>query len=512
MRKVDTSMKIVVRTLIRWFWLIIIFLVIGYVLGKVLGAVLPPTYQSTSIIQLNAETRNSQAQIIQPISAYSNNITSDSVLDPVLKQYPQIDRSTFIAKELLITPDTTSQSLQIQVTLPNRKMAADIANKLAQLTVSQQNAFIKAQYQKELQLVNARIAAETATINSLNQRYLSTPSTNTGQLQQLSDQISQERTLENTDISTQQALETEMALYSNPLSVIQSAQIATKPSSILGSIPYTALTLVLLFLIAIVIIAFIEQGAGRVTDPYMLQQKVALPLIGTIRWTKPVPHELDDTHTLYAEDCRMMMADMLFHAEEANAHVICLMGIRPHAGTTTLAAHLAFLLARSKRRVLLIDANLYQPSIHDFVGIQNEAGFAQMLEEIRSKVMVPVLGMQSHIVDQVNVDSFVCPTNITNLYVLPAGKPSLNPGDLLSMPEMGQILKWVSRSVDFVIVDCPALTYSVAHVLGTQGDQTFVVVDATKERIKQVLNIKQELVNSGVKLTGFIVNKLGRWI
>lgn len=512
MRKVDTSMKILVRSLVRWSWLLIICVVVGFILGKVLAGALPPTYQSTAVVQLNAETRSSQSQIIQPISAYSTNITSDSVLVPVLQKYPQIDRQTFTTKELVVTTDTPSQSVQIQVTLPDRKIAADVANKLAQLMVTQQNAYITAQYTKQLQLSNQRIANDEKAINDLNQRYASTPSTNTALLQQLTDQINQERTIENNDISNQRQLQTEQSLYGTPLSIIQSAQPATKVSSILGAIPFTPLMIALLLLVGVVTIGFIEQGLGRVTDAHALQKKVGTPVLGAIRWIRPVPRDLRNLNIPYAEDCRMMMADVLFHAEEAKAHIICLIGMRPEAGTSSLAAHLAILLAQSKRRVLLIDANLYQPHIHELAAIPNEAGLALMLEKVREQTKVPILGMKGHITNHINVEQFIRPTSIGNLFILPAGQSKMNPGDLLSMPEMGEILKWVTNSVDFVIVDCPALSHSVAHVLGSLGDQTLLVVDAAKDRVKQVVNIKHELANTGVKLSGLLVNKQGRWI
>jgi Mrp family chromosome partitioning ATPase len=109
-------------------------------------------------------------------------------------------------------------------------------------------------------------------------------------------------------------------------------------------------------------------------------------------------------------------------------------------------------------------------------------------------------------------DSYIVSTNIQNLYALPAGKSAMNPSSLLSMPEMEQFLHWASKPIDFVVIDCPALTYAEAHVLGGLSDQTFLVIDATKDRLKQLENIKEELISTGVRLSGLIVNKLGRWI
>ena len=199
------------------------------------------------------------------------------------------------------------------------------------------------------------------------------------------------------------------------------------------------------------------------------------------------------------------------------ARVLALTSIHSGSGTSSVAANLAALLAQSKRRVLLIDANLYQPTLHTLVKIPNEAGLAMMLEEAR-KVRMNAPSMPGFsagavdIIDRLPVDNFIRPTNLAGLYLLPAGRTRLNPSDLLSMPEMGQFLKWASKPVDFVIIDCPSLHHGDAHVLGGLSDQTLVVVDATKDRIKQVVNTRDDLANTGVKLSGLLVNKLGRWI
>src|SRR5437660_7856144 len=199
MRKVDSSAKLLVRAFARWWWLLVVSAIVGFFVGKALLALLPPTYQSTAVVQLSTQTHTSQAQIIQPVAAYSTLVTSDPVLDAVFSKYPQIDRQTFVAKQILITPDAPSQSFQIDVTLPNAQMAADVANALARALVSQQNAYIKAQYDKSIKLANSHIAAEQKVIDQLNQQYAATLPTNTIVLAQLDSQIQQQRNLQNTD-------------------------------------------------------------------------------------------------------------------------------------------------------------------------------------------------------------------------------------------------------------------------------------------------------------------------
>lgn len=217
-----------------------------------------------------------------------------------------------------------------------------------------------------------------------------------------------------------------------------------------------------------------------------------------------------------------MMADVLFHAQAENAHVLAVTALRGKAGSSVVAAQLAALLAQSKRYVLLIDANLYEPSLYKRLGISRNYGLAEMLQEVRAfKVNAPVhvhssssQGRSDNVERRMpSLDNYILHTTIQNLDVLLAGKPAMNPSSLLSMPELGQLLKWASSHEDhFIVIDCPALIHAEAHILGSLSDQTFLVVDATKDRLKQVANAKEDVLNTGMKLSGLIVNKSGRWI
>ncbi len=509
-------MKVLVRSLIRWSWLLIVCLIVGVGVGKLLTILLPPTYASSAFVLLNAQTRASQVQIIQPVAVYATDVTSDAVLNPVLAKHKSIDRASFIAKQLLVTPNGASQTVQIQVTISGAKLSATIANELAQSLVTIENAAIKAQYNEELQLLTTRIANEQKQIDQLSQQYDATPTTSTNILTQLDDQIQQERTLQNNDVTTQQELQTEQMLYGTPLTVARSATVAPKPSSITGLIPLMPVMADLFLIIGLVTIAFLEQGAERINEEATVQQRLAIPVLGTLRWSQPMGlQQLCESRSSYAEDCRMMMADVLFQAETEKAHIIALMGTRSKAGTSTAAAELAVLLAQSRRQVLLIDANMHEPSIHEWVNVPNDAGLALLLEEARA-VHSHGLGISNHglvdLADRIPLDNFIKPTAFPGLYVILAGRPKSSPSDLLNMPEMGQFLKWASKPVDFIIIDCPALDRSEAHVLSTLSDQVMIVVDATKDRIKPVLNMKNELTTTGVKVAGLVLNKMGRWI
>ncbi len=491
-------------------------------MGKHLAAALPPAYQATAIVHLNAQARAdaSGAPVVQSVASYASMATSDSIISTVLPHYPNLNRLT-LSRQIESLPDMNGQNIMLSVTLPRAKEAANLVNDIARLLVTQQNAAIKQAYAQQIVLLNNTIASEQKQIDALNGKIVRTPTTSTALIQQYQDQRGQIQNLQNQNMTQRDNLLTQQALYSEPLSVIQTATIPNKPSTLLGQIPLVPTTMLLLLFLGSMLIFFLEQWADRITSVYALQQKVVLPILGTLRWNNPAPHEMPlrafcELKQPYVEECRVMMADILFKAEMAQAHSLAVTALKPHAGTSTIAAQLAALLAQSKRRVLLIDANLHQPSLHERLETHNEAGLARLLEEAR---MLKVTAYSPDtdpalisVIDRLPVENFILPTALPNLFLLPAGRPSVNPTSLLSMPEMEQFLKWAAMRCDYIVIDCPALTFAEVHVLGSLSDQAFVVVDAARDRFKQVMEIKEELMGSSVKLSGLIVNKLRRWI
>jgi non-specific protein-tyrosine kinase len=111
-------------------------------------------------------------------------------------------------------------------------------------------------------------------------------------------------------------------------------------------------------------------------------------------------------------------------------------------GKTTTALNLALTLGHEGARVLLVDANLRRPSLHDVLGIRNDVGLA---EEVHAPEAEPV-GLD------------LTPV----LSVLTAGQPGADPIPVLTSHGMRTLLERRTNAFDFVLVDAP-------HV-GTQPD------------------------------------------
>jgi capsular exopolysaccharide synthesis family protein len=110
----------------------------------------------------------------------------------------------------------------------------------------------------------------------------------------------------------------------------------------------------------------------------------------------------------------------------------------PREGKTLTITNLALTLSESfHQRVLLIDCDLRRPSVHEVLGIENEAGFADV--ERSGDGALPLVEMAPR------------------LSVLTAGKAGASPMAQLTSDRAHAIIKDASARFDWVLLDAPPI-------------------------------------------------------
>lgn len=161
------------------------------------------------------------------------------------------------------------------------------------------------------------------------------------------------------------------------------------------------------------------------------------------------------------EQYRRLAARLHLAQAEHGTRVVMVTSAVASEGKTLTATNLALTLSESyKRRVLLIDADLRRPWVHELFKIPNVTG---LNDGIRADVdrKVPVI----------RISEF--------LSVLTAGRPDPDPMSVLASDRMRRILADASTSFDWVIVDTPPVAVlSDAHLLARLVDTVVMVVRA----------------------------------
>ena len=158
-------------------------------------------------------------------------------------------------------------------------------------------------------------------------------------------------------------------------------------------------------------------------------------------------------------------------------------------GKSTVAAYLAIAGTMSSQKILLIDANLRDPSQHKLFNLSSKFGLSDVIH------------------GQLVLNEAIQSTEIKNLSILSVGKSSSRQFLELESEEMQSILKTVVEIFDLVIIDTPAINdFSDAITLSRYSDALLLVVRnkiSTRNGLNQAVT---ETTKNGVTMTGFVTN------
>jgi len=161
-------------------------------------------------------------------------------------------------------------------------------------------------------------------------------------------------------------------------------------------------------------------------------------------------------------------------------------------GKTTVSVNLAAALALDyEEKVLLIDGDLRNPSVHRYLNLQGSPGLADFL------------GSNHHPA----IRDLVKDTFLPSLRVLPAGRPSSFSSELLAKEKMSQVMEEIRTEFPGyqIIIDCPpVLSTPDPLVIARQVDGVLMVVRAGKTPRDYLIKALQS-INSN-KVLGVILN------
>jgi capsular exopolysaccharide synthesis family protein len=189
---------------------------------------------------------------------------------------------------------------------------------------------------------------------------------------------------------------------------------------------------------------------------------------------------------------RSIRTAILFSStEEKETKDILVTSAGPQEGKSLTACNLAITMAYSGNSVLLVDADMRKPRIHEV--FKQEGDF----------------GLSNFLTGQASLDEITKKTDIENLSVITCGHIPPNPSELLSTKRMKEFLDKVRQKYAAVIFDSPPVAVVTdAVILSGMIDGTVLVVNSKKTTRPAVSRAKQLLVNSKANVFGVILNNL----
>lgn len=162
-------------------------------------------------------------------------------------------------------------------------------------------------------------------------------------------------------------------------------------------------------------------------------------------------------------------------------------------GRSTIAANYAVVAALIHRKVLLIDADMRNPSLHRMFDRSRSPG---LVDALRNRLD---LGSVTHAIP-----------SLGGLHLLTGGEQLSRPGDVVASPAMTELLERAYEEYDAVILDSPpALLAADASGLASHPSTDVVMIVNRSGKRKHLESALSKLAVTEAKVLGLVVNREG---
>lgn len=276
----------------------------------------------------------------------------------------------------------------------------------------------------------------------------------------------------------------------NNISVVDTGDLPEKPSS-----PKLLLNLALALiagLLAGVSLAFaLEQLEDSLSDPAEVVELLNVPLIGVVPKVGGEPlSTLLDVKSPLSEAYFSVQTSLTLATTHGFPRTIVVTSSRAAEGKSLTSVGLAKTLAAQGRRVLLIDADMRSPSVHQMLGGNGAPGLSSLLSSAAL------------------VKDVVQGTNIPNLSMIAAGPTPPSAAELLAGNRLETIFATLLEDFDHVVVDAPpVMGFADAPLIANQVEGACFVIEAHGTNKASARTAIARLRSADTTLFGAIVTK-----
>jgi succinoglycan biosynthesis transport protein ExoP len=249
-------------------------------------------------------------------------------------------------------------------------------------------------------------------------------------------------------------------------------------------------------LFSCVCVFFLEYIDDRIKSPAEIRTELGVPFLGMIpalatanAAASPLLHR--GVQPGFGEALRTLRTSVLFSSTADGGRALVVTSSGPGEGKTVIATNLALALGQTGQRVLLIDADMRRPRVHEVLELPQEPGLSNVLT------------------GDAKFEDAVREIEKTGLFVLPAGHMPPNPAELLGSKRFRDLLDRLRSSYDWVIVDTPpVMAVTDAPVAAHVADGAIFVVGSEMTSRGVARTAVAQLVTANAHVIGAVLNRV----
>lgn len=200
-----------------------------------------------------------------------------------------------------------------------------------------------------------------------------------------------------------------------------------------------------------------------------------------------------------SEQFRILRTNIQFMNTKNGLKSLLVTSTSPSEGKSWTSANLATTFAQAGKKVVLVDCDMRKGRLFSIFGVSPVPGLSNYLSGINHN------GEPS----DNDIINYIKPTEVENLYLLPAGSVPPNPSELLVSEMMANTMKQLEKVCDIVIYDgTPTTLVTDALIISRNVDTTLIVCAYKQTKMDELEKVKNNILNVGGKIAGVVINKM----
>lgn len=502
---------------LTFYFTVMLFVTIGTIL-------MTPTYRATTTILIDLEAPNMlttsgsvemQSQSYYAYKEYFQTqkqiITSRSILKRVFDEFELIKKIQAeteaealrsFTKKIKAEAVRDTRLLNLHVENKDPVLAAKIANRIAELYVKQNLYFITKEELTNL-LKNEYLKLETE-LSDFSKVYKHKHPKMIRLKQEMEEMIRKIESLKKSSLNYDKDVEDLQDEYSyalegfkaNNVRILDRAEVTEKPVK-----PKKRINMLLAFIIGIFggigLAFFFEYLDDTLQGIIDLKKLVHWPFLGSVPKIEVVGerrkclvahHNHKDP---VSEAYRSIRTTILYSSpDKQNQKSFVITSPGPSEGKTTTLCNLSIVFAQTKKRVLLVDADMRKPRISSIFKKRNQIGLSSFLNGHKK------------------FNDIIQKTEIENFSIITSGPLPEDTTELLSNDKMKELIRLANDNFDFIFIDSPPIPIVTdGIILSNLTDGVIVVVQKGVTSRRALRQVTQLLKNTHINVIGTILNK-----
>lgn len=247
------------------------------------------------------------------------------------------------------------------------------------------------------------------------------------------------------------------------------------------------------FALSFLVIFFKSLFYNYITTKDDITAITSLPVIGVIGKSKEAKESylvVDKyPNSLTTEAFRVIRTNLSFYTSKSPSKIVLLTSTHPSEGKTFCAANIACILAKTKKKTILIDFDLHKPKQANAFNLKND------------------IGVSTFLAGKSSVNEIIQETPIENLHIILSGPRTPNASELIHEPALQDLIEELKKRYEYILLDTPPVgLLSDSLYLMKFSDVNLFVLKAYKSKPDSVELAASLVEKNNIKSMSFILN------